>query len=485
MNDLKKDQSRAPIAEAMETHAYKRTVAFDVPGHKQGKGNPMLRDFLGEKCLRYDVNSRKDLDNLCHPSGVILEAEELAAEAFHAGHAFFMLNGTTSAVQTMVLSVARANEKIILPRNVHRSVIYALILTGAIPVYVNLDVHPKYGIPLGMKLSSVEQAILENPDAKAIFINNPTYYGVCSNLRGIVELAHRHGMQVCVDEAHGTHFYFKSGLPISAMDAGADMAAVSMHKTGGSLTQSSILLIKDKERLAEIRQVINLTQTTSGSYLLLSSLDITRKFLALQGERVFDQVLCLTKYAREEISSIEGYYAFDNAMINRDSVFDLDPTKLTIHTRGIGLAGTEIYDILRDEYDIQVELGDLGNILAIIGIGDSKAQIERLISALQDIKDSYETDNKSMIPFDYINPIVKVSPQKAYYSKMKPMKITDALGCISGESIMVYPPGIPIVAPGEEITQVAIDYILYAKEVGSFLTGIEDTNIEYINVLEV
>ena len=240
-----------------------------------------------------------------------------------------------------------------------------------------------------MKLSSVEQAILENPDAKAIFINNPTYYGVCSNLRGIVELAHRHGMQVCVDEAHGTHFYFKSGLPISAMDAGADMAAVSMHKTGGSLTQSSILLIKDKERLAEIRQVINLTQTTSGSYLLLSSLDITRKFLALQGERVFDQVLCLTKYAREEISSIEGYYAFDNAMINRDSVFDLDPTKLTIHTRGIGLAGTEIYDILRDEYDIQVELGDLGNILAIIGIGDSKAQIERLISALQDIKDSY------------------------------------------------------------------------------------------------
>lgn len=485
MNDLKKDQSRAPIAEAMETHAYKRTVAFDVPGHKQGKGNPMLRDFLGDKCLRYDVNSRKDLDNLCHPSGVILEAEELAAEAFHAGHAFFMLNGTTSAVQTMVLSVARANEKIILPRNVHRSVIYALILTGAIPVYVNPDVHPKYGIPLGMKLSNVEKAILENPDAKAIFVNNPTYYGICSNLKGIVDLAHKHGMQVCVDEAHGTHFYFKSGLPISAMDAGADMAAVSMHKTGGSLTQSSMLLIKDKERLGEIRQVINLTQTTSGSYLLLSSLDITRKFLALQGESVFEQVLRLTKYAREEISSIEGYYAFDEEIVNHDSVFALDPTKLTIHTRGIGLAGTEIYDILRDEYDIQVELGDLGNILAIIGIGDSKAQIERLISALQDIKDSYETDNKSMIPFDYINPVVKVSPQTAYYSKMSPVLITEALNKISGESIMVYPPGIPIIAPGEEITQVAIDYILYAKEVGSFLTGIEDTNIEYINVLEV
>jgi lysine decarboxylase len=214
-------------------------------------------------------------------------------------------------------------------------------------------------------------------------------------------------------------------------------------------------------------------------------LDITRKFIALQGEQVFDQVLRLTKYAREEISSIEGDYAIDEDMVNHDSVFALDPTKLTIHTRGIGLAGTEIYDILRDEYDIQVELGDLGNILAIIGIGDSKAQIERLISALQDIKDSYETDDKSMIPFDYINPVVKVSPQTAYYSKMSPVLITEALNKISGESIMVYPPGIPIIAPGEEITQVAIDYILYAKEVGSFLTGIEDTNIEYINVLEV
>ncbi|MGB7594114.1 MAG: aminotransferase class V-fold PLP-dependent enzyme [Erysipelotrichaceae bacterium] len=479
------DQNRAPIQEAMEAHVKKRTVAFDVPGHKQGKGNPMLREFLGDKCLRYDMNSRKDLDNLCHPVGVIREAEEIAAEAFGAGHAFFIVNGTTAAVQAMVMNVVRKEEKIILPRNVHRSAIYALILTGAIPVYVNPGVHPKLGIPLGMSLRDVEEAILKNPDAKAVFVNNPTYYGICSDLKGIVELAHKHNMKVIVDEAHGTHFYFKSGLPVNAMAAGADMAAVSMHKTGGSLTQSSFLLIQDQKQMGEVRQVLNLTHTTSSSYLLLVSLDITRKFLALHGEEVFSTVQGLTDYAREEINKIPGYYCFDEGIINGDNIYDFDATKLTIHTRGIGLAGIEVYDILRDEYDIQVELGDLGNILAIIGVGDSKRDIERLISALMDIQENYACEDYGMITYEYISPIVRISPQRAFYAPQKKVKIADSIDEIAGESIMVYPPGIPILAPGELITQEAIDYILYAKERGSFLTGIEDTTIEYINVLEV
>ena len=176
MKEYNLNQNQAPIAEAMEAHSHKRTVAFDVPGHKQGKGNPMLRTFLGEQCLRYDLNSRKDLDNLCHPVGVILDAERLAADAFGAGHAFFIVNGTTAAVQTMLLAVLKAGDKIILPRNVHRSVIYALILTGALPVYVNPGIHPELGIPLGMNVQDVHTAILANPDAKAVFVNNPTYY---------------------------------------------------------------------------------------------------------------------------------------------------------------------------------------------------------------------------------------------------------------------------------------------------------------------
>jgi arginine/lysine/ornithine decarboxylase len=193
----------------------------------------------------------------------------------------------------------------------------------------------------------------------------------------------------------------------------------------------------------------------------------------------------LTDYARTEINKIPGFYCFGSDIINGGNIANFDTTKLTIHTRGIGLAGIEVYDILRDEYDIQVELGDLGNILAIVGIGDKRQDIERLISALMDIQENYAKEDFGMITYEYVSPIVRVSPQRAFYATQKKVKIVEALDEIAGESIMVYPPGIPILAPGELITQEAIDYILYAKDRGSFLTGIEDTAIEYINVLEV
>ena len=297
-------QERAPIYEALEKFRKMRVVPFDVPGHKRGKGNRELRDFLGERCLSIDVNSMKPLDNLCHPVSVIKEAEELAASAFGAAHAFLMVGGTTSAVQSMVLTACKRGDKIILPRNVHRSVINALVLCGAVPVYVNPDVDRRLGIALGMKVSQVEQAIEENPDAVAVLVNNPTYYGICSDITSIIELAHRHNMLVLADEAHGTHFYFGENMPPAAMRAGADMAAVSMHKSGGSLTQSSLLLSGENVNPGYVHQIINLTQTTSGSYLLLSSLDISRRNLAMNGREIFRHVAELAGYARDEINKI-------------------------------------------------------------------------------------------------------------------------------------------------------------------------------------
>jgi arginine/lysine/ornithine decarboxylase len=476
-------QDRAPIYEALKRYRNARIVPFDVPGHKQGRGNPELAEFLGKQCLSVDVNSMKPLDNLCHPVSVIKEAEELAAEAFGAEHVFFMVNGTTSAVQAMILSVCKAGDKIIMPRNVHRSAINSLILCGAVPVYVNPDVEKKLGIPLGMKVSDVERAILENPDAKAVFVNNPTYYGICSDLRSIVRLAHEHGMLVLVDEAHGTHFYFGENLPVSAMAAGADMAAVSMHKTGGSLTQSSFVLLGKGVSEGHVRSVINLTQTTSGSYLLLSSLDISRRNLALRGKEIFKRVVELAEYARGEISSIGGYYAFSKELINGDSIFDFDTTKLSIFTRDIGLAGIEVYDILRDNYDIQIEFGDIGNILAIISVGDNQMAMERLVASLFEIKRLYSKDKSGMFDHEYINPVVKISPQKAFYAQKKTLDITKSSGYISGEFVMCYPPGIPIVAPGELITDEILDYIAYSKDRGCFMTGTEDMKIEKINVV--
>jgi len=480
----KESHSKAPIYEALIEYKKARVVPFDVPGHKQGRGNPMLKEFLGEQCLSVDVNSMKPLDNLCHPVSVIKDSEELAADAFNARHAFFMVNGTTSAVQAMVMSVCKKGEKIIMPRNVHRSAINALVISGAAPIYINPGVNKELGIPLGMSVKDVERAINENPDAKAVFVNNPTYYGICSNLKEITELAHKHGMYVLADEAHGTHFYFGENMPMSAMEAGADMAAVSMHKTGGSLTQSSFLLLNCDLSIGYVRQIINLTQTTSGSYLLMSSLDLARRDLVLHGTETFKKVTELAEYSRNEINKIGGYYAFSKELIDGDTVYDFDITKLSVFTRGIGLAGIEVYDILRDEYGIQIEFGDIANILAIISVGDKSLAIERLISSLSEIKRLYSKDKEGMFDHEYINPEVVLTPQEAFYSSKTSVPMNESDKKICAEFVMCYPPGIPILAPGERITKEILDYIAYAKEKGCFLTGTEDIKIENINIVE-
>lgn len=488
MDEVKKeleelDQNKAPIYEALQTFRQMRVVPFDVPGHKHGRGNPELTEFLGKQCVAVDVNSMKPLDNLCHPTSVIREAEILAADAFGAAHAFLMVGGTTSSVQSMVLATCKRGDKIILPRNVHRSVINALVLCGAVPVYVNPEVDHRLGISLGMEREQVEKAIRENPDAVAVLVNNPTYYGICSDLKAIVNMAHAAGMYCLADEAHGTHFYFGAGMPISAMEAGADMAAVSMHKSGGSLTQSSLLLLGPRVNAGYVRQIINLTQTTSGSYLLMSSLDISRRNLALRGREVFSKVVSMAEYAREEINAIGGYYAFGKELINGNSIFNFDPTKLSVHTREIGLAGIEVYDILRDEYDIQIEFGDIGNILAYLSIGDRPQEVERLVSALAEIRRRYQKDHSGLLNQEYIDPVVVASPQEAFYAPKKSVPLRESEGCVCSEFVMCYPPGIPILAPGERITADILDYIEYAKEKGCSMTGPEDPDILHLNIL--
>lgn len=476
-------QTSAPIQEALERMKRARLVPFDVPGHKRGRGNPELAAFLGSACLDVDVNSMKMLDNLCHPVSVIRDAERLAAEAFRAAHAFFMVSGTTGSVQAMVLSAVGRGDKIIMPRNVHRSAINALILCGAIPIYVNPGIDDILGIALGMRVEDVAAAIARHPDAKAVFVNNPTYYGICSDLRAITELAHAHEMKVLVDEAHGTHLYFSDRLPVAAMDAGADMAAISMHKSGGSLTQSSLLLCSDSMPLGYVHQIINITQTTSASYLLLASLDISRRNLALRGREVVDKIIDLVAYARDEINAIGDYYAYGHELIDGAAVFDFDTTKLSIFTRPTGLAGIEVYDILRDDYDIQTEFGDIANLLAYVSVGDRPKDIERLVAALAEIRRNYRKDPSKTLKMEYIDPIVVCGPQDAFYAEKESLPIAKSCGRICSEFVMCYPPGIPILAPGEQITEEILTYIRYAKKKGCQITGPEDMSIQYLNVM--
>ena len=468
-------QTNAPIEEALVRMKRARLVPFDVPGHKRGRGNPELAEFLGTACLDVDVNSMKMLDNLCHPVSVIRDAERLAAEAFRAAHAFFMVSGTTGSVQAMILSTVGRGDKIIMPRNVHRSAINALIL--------NPGIEDTLGIALGMRTDDVADAMERHPDAKAVFVNNPTYYGICSDLRAITEKAHARGMKVLVDEAHGTHLYFSDRLPTAAMDAGADMAAISMHKSGGSLTQSSILLCANTMPLGYVHQIINITQTTSASYLLLASLDISRRNLALRGREVIDRIIGLVAYARDEINAIGDYYAYGRELIDGDAVYDFDTTKLSIFTRATGLAGIEVYDILRDDYDIQTEFGDIANLLAYVSVGDRPKDIERLVAALAEIRRNYRKDPSKTLKMEYIDPVVVCGPQDAFYGAKESLPIAETCGRICSEFVMCYPPGIPILAPGEQITEEILTYIRYAKKKGCQITGPEDMSIRKLNVM--
>ncbi len=489
MNNRKRpyalDQKKAPLYEALLEFKRRRMVSFDVPGHKQGRGNAELSAFLGKECLSVDVNAMKMLDSLIHPTGVIDEAQRLAADAFGADSCFFMVNGTSSAVQAMVLSSCNPGDKIIMPRNVHRSAINALILSRAVPVYVNPTVNHELGIPLGMAVEDVARAIKAHPDAKAVLVNNPTYYGVCADLNSIAALTHEAGMRLLVDEAHGTHFYFSDKLPISGMEAGADMCAVSLHKTGGSLTQSSLLLLGERMRDENgyVRQIINLTQTTSASYLLLSSLDITRRNLVLKGQSTYERVVDLANYARNEINLIGGYDAFGVEKCDGSAFFAFDLCKLPVHTRAMGLSGVEVYDLLRDDYDIQIEFGDLHNFLAIMAVGDRPVGIERLIAALADIRHLHGREPATDMVNEYIEPVVVMTPAEAFYAPAESLPLEACEGRVAVESVMCYPPGIPILAPGEQVTSKALEYIRYAKEKGSRMTGTEDAAVEKLYVV--
>lgn len=468
------EQYITPLADALEQMLQDHYICFDVPGHKGTAQD--LSAFFGERCVRLDVNSRNDIDYLCQPRSVIRQAEQLAADAFGAQDAFFMVGGTTASVQAMIMSACAPGDKIILPRNVHSSVINAVILSGAIPVYIDPVVHPRLGIALGMRMEDFSNCIRQNTDAKAVFVNNPTYYGICSNIKEIVRIAHEHQILVLADEAHGTHFYFHEELPAAAIQCGADLAAVSMHKTGGSFTQSAILLSSGTIPSEHINTIINLTRTTSASYLLMASLDIARKNLALQGKSILDTVIRRAEQTRKIINSF-GYYAFSDELLDGDSIFDFDKTKLSIHTADLGLAGIEVYTLLRDQYRIQIEFGDMRNILALCTLGDTDQDHAKLLRAMQEISAFHRRASLDCPSYEYISPILKISPRKAFYAKKTLLPIRQCVGRICGDSVMAYPPGIPLLAPGELITQQIVDHILCASEMGCSISGLLENDM--------
>ncbi|MCB1317031.1 MAG: aminotransferase class V-fold PLP-dependent enzyme [Leptospiraceae bacterium] len=478
------NQQRAPLFDAVREHIETQVVPFHVPAHKHGQGIPEMRDFIGEKALLMDLNSMYDIDDLSNPISVIDEAQHLAAEAFGAEHAYYLINGTTSGIHTMMLSALRQGDRIIMPRNAHKSAFSGLILSGAVPIYAQVEMNSELGIATATSYESILQCFHRAPQTTALFLINPSYYGICGELRRIVELAREWEASVLVDEAHGGHMYFHDELPMTAMEAGADMAAISTHKTCGSLTQSSILLYNSKTIARhKVSNTLNMMRSTSASYLLMTSIDLARKQMATRGKDLLEQTLHLARFARDAINQIEGLHSFGPELIDGRTVFNFDETKLNVHVRRLGLTGFEMERRLRQEYNIQVELSDLNNIMAMVTIGDTQDSIQRLIDALKSIANKCRIQKFRKVTLMPEMPETIVIPRDAFYSHKKSVPLEKAVNEISGEMVMSYPPGIPVICPGERITRDIVDYIHILKEHNSHLQGAADPFVDHIQVL--
>ncbi len=481
----KLNQNKTPYLDALKKYVSNDVLPLDVPGHHMGNVPNKFKSFVGDQLYRCDINAPIGMDNLANPTGVLKEAEQLMADFCHADDSFFLINGTSSGILAMIMSACRANQKIILPRNVHKSIVSALILSGASPIYIMPKLDAELEIANQPTVEAYINAMHRYPTAKAVFVINPTYFGAVGDLKRIVKEAHARGMAVLVDEAHGAHYYFDKNGPVSAMDAGADMSSVSFHKTGGSLTQSSVLLLKSKLiDKATVQKAINILNTTSPSTILMASLDAARHYVASKGEENMKRVHELSKYAREQIAKIKGFIPCNKDHFIEKGCYDYDETKLVIKLDHLDINGFELYRLLKEKYDIQVELAETYVVMGILAIGSNRAQITRFIKALRDIsKNHYNKKNEyTRHAFGVEFPFQIVRPRAAYHAPSKIVPLDEAINAISKESIMIYPPGIPLIVPGEVFTKDLVERIKEYKKLG--VTILSDYGATKVNVID-
>lgn len=483
----KLNQNRTPYLDALKKYLSEDVLPLDVPGHHMGNVPNKLKDFLGDIVYKSDVNAPIGLDNLSNPKGVILEAEELFADFAGADNALFLIDGTSSGIIAMIMAVCHANDKIILPRNVHKSIVNALIISGASPVYIMPELDKGLEIANQPSVDEYIKAMKKYPSAKAIFVINPTYFGAVNDLKRLVEEAHSRGIAVLVDEAHGAHYYFDKTGPISAMEAGADLAAVSFHKTGGSLTQSSVLFHKAGIiDFFNVRKALNFLNTTSPSTLLIASLDTARQYVAMNGQKQMDRVHELSRFAREEISKINGFKTADKSRFIKRGAYDYDDTKLVIRLENLDINGFDLYHLLKKDYAIQMELAETNVIMGILAIGSTKKHMVRLVNALKDVsKKHYSPKNKAeKHAFSIDFPFQLTRPRTAYHASGKLVPLEKAENEISKESIMIYPPGIPLIVPGEVFNKEIINRIETYRNMKG-VTILSDYGVDQVSVVDV
>ncbi|MEH2336292.1 aminotransferase class I/II-fold pyridoxal phosphate-dependent enzyme [Nostoc sp.] len=487
------NQNQTPLLDALKANAARPHAPFYTPGHKQGKGiSQPLVDLFGKAVFRADLTELADLDNLFAPQGVIQEAQQLAAETFGASQTWFLVNGSTCGIEAAILATCGTGDKIILPRNVHSSAIAGLILSGAIPIFLNPEYDPVLDIAHSITPNAVQFALQQHPDAKAVLTVYPTYYGVCGDLNAIANITHQYNIPLLVDEAHGAHFAFHPELPTPALAAGADLTVQSIHKVLGAMTQASMLHVQgNRIDCDRISKALQLLQSSSPSYLLLASLDAARQQMALYGKMLMSRTLQLADEARTKISQIPGLSILEiPSPAYKGGFVALDKTRLTITVSGLGLTGFEADEILDEKFAVTAEFASLQHLTLIISLGNTPADIEQLVQGFTTIAKEYRRTNltlKSHLWQDFVStlsPALHFSPREAFFAVSEILPLIQTSDRICAEIICPYPPGIPVLMPGEIITKLVLDYLQQIQAMGGFISGSADTSLKTLKVVK-
>ncbi|MEG6616830.1 aminotransferase class I/II-fold pyridoxal phosphate-dependent enzyme [Peptococcaceae bacterium 1198_IL3148] len=481
-----------PIINALKKYIDEAVIRFHMPGHKgTAFSTQALVELLGSRVFQVDVTNVPGMDDLHQVHGIIKESQQLAAQTYGADNTYFLVNGSSSGLQALIMATCNPGDKILVPRNMHRSILSGIILSGAIPVFYLPEYNNDYKLLLGTPPETIKHYLNQVPDIKAIMLVNPTYYGITSDIGAIAEIAHTYNVPLLIDEAHGPHLAFHQELPGSSLTYGADATVHGSHKILPAFTQASMLHLKGQRVNHErVEAALRILQSTSTSYLLLASLEGARAFMEELGQAVLQDALDKASYVRQAVNKIDGYTSFGQEIIGKPSVFGLDLTKVTINVTNLGISGTWAESFLRKEHNIQVEMSDLYNLLLIVGAANTYQQLDHFINALKDMANHRPDYSKTIALINSINavcnlPELVISPREAFAAPKVAIPLEQSAGRISSEIVACYPPGIPIICPGEEITDEIINYLVAMREVGVHFQGCNDPSLQTIGVISM
>lgn len=486
-------QAKAPLFAAVKSYKEQNPAYFCIPGHRFARG--IAREWtedVGEEIFGYDLTEAHGLDDLHAPEGAILEAQKLAAALYRSDRAWFLVNGTTCGNEAMLLATLRPGDKVLLPRNAHKSMLMGLILSGAVPVWMMPEYIPGLQLWGGVRPETVRRRLEQEPDIRAVALVSPNYYGMLSDVQAVADICHERSIPLLVDEAHGGHLYFSDALPAGALRCGADLCVQSWHKVTGSLTQSSVLHLKSKlVDPGRVDDALKLVQSTSPSYLLMTSLDLARRELYLYGKDTLGKLREMAATARQELQRIDGMYCPGRELEGQYGIYALDESRLTMEVSGLGMGGQEFSDRLFARYGIDLELAEGRTALAVLTAANTEEDIRRLLTGAAGVaaegkivpKDVETAHAQEVWPQQTLPPMAR-TPREAWFAPKETVAWKAAVGRIAGEPIIPYPPGIPLLCPGERITPEVWQQVEGLRLARRHMHGLQDDSLSSLRVLK-